>query len=344
MPEVKYVDDRDQLDIAEVVKIEWPSNIIKPVFGIVQDDDRYPKWTKYRRFLDNNSFNNSIFPIHQHDWIEQAQKFDIIIGIPNNLFYTLQEVRSKFEIIEKYLGKSCYPSSAHARLYEDKCLEAHISKATGIPFAKTFVSHDKVDAFHIIENLKFPFVSKIVPSSGSQGVELVHDINQAREIIKQVFSISGRKTHLISYRQKDFIYFQEYIPNDGYDYRVIVVGNWVFGFDRKVPSGDFRASGMHTWEKKALSEESMRIALKVNEVIKSPVLAVDMLRGLDGIYTIIELSPLYQMDSPEELLVNEVPGVYVFDSDGSYHFEKGRYWVAELALREFLLKDYLSNI
>jgi hypothetical protein len=50
------------------------------------------------------------------------------------------------------------------------------------------------------------------------------------------------------------------------------------------------------------------------------------------------------MDSSAELRLSGVPGVYVFDAEGSYHFQKGRFWVAELALREFLLRDFLLAI
>ena len=49
------------------------------------------------------------------------------------------------------------------------------------------------------------------------------------------------------------------------------------------------------------------------------------------------------MGYPDDLQVDGIPGVYAFDPDGSWHFENGRYWVAELALREFLLKDYLPE-
>jgi len=338
-----YVDDRDQLDNAEIVRIDWKVSVKKPRVGIVQDYDQYPKWTKYRRFLENNSFDYDIYPIHCHDWIEQAKRFDIIVGLPSNSIYDLCECRCKYEILETYMGKICYPSSAHTRLYEDKSLEAYISKVTSIPFANTYISNDKDDALTLIKNLKFPVVSKIIPSSGSVGVEMVRNVKQARRIVNHAFSMSGRKTHLSYYQQKDFIYYQEFIPNDGYDHRVVVVGDWVFGFDRKVLPHDFRASGMGIEEKKELSEESMRIALQVNKIIQSPILAVDMVHGLDGSYYIIEFSPLCQTNSSEELQVNGTPGVYKYEADGSFHFEEGRYWLAELALRQLLLRNYFSN-
>jgi glutathione synthase/RimK-type ligase-like ATP-grasp enzyme len=342
MSESYLVDDRNKLDEAEVVQIDWPKSVKKPYFGIVQDYGKYPKWTKYCRFFDNNSFQYDIYNIHQHNWIKYAERFDAIVGLPSNSTFCLQEIRSKYYILENILDKKCYPSASHALLYEDKCLEAYISQVTGIPFANTYVSHDKDDAINIAKNLHYPFVSKIVPSSGSVGVELVSTLNKGMQIIRESFSRAGRKTHSIYFSQKNFIYFQEFIPNDGYDIRVIVVGNWVFGYYRKVLPGDFRASGMKIEEWGELPEEAMKIALRVNKIIKSPVLAVDMLHALDGNYYIIEFSPLYQMDSSAELRLNGDPGVYVFNSDGSYSFEKGRYWVAELAIREFLLNQYLT--
>jgi hypothetical protein len=68
-----------------------------------------------------------------------------------------------------------------------------------------------------------------------------------------------------------------------------------------------------------------------------------MVHGLDGRYTIVEFSPVCRITTPEELQVKGIPGVYIIEDDGSIHFEKGRYWIHELALREFLLNDYLPK-
>jgi hypothetical protein len=110
-----------------------------------------------------------------------------------------------------------------------------------------------------------------------------------------------------------------------------------------VLKGDFRASGMHSWEFGALPDEAVRLARRVYNIVKSPVLAVDMLHGLDGKYRIIEFSPISQIDTPVMLMIDDVPGVYVFDDDEHFHFEAQRFWIHDLALREFLLKDYLPR-
>jgi glutathione synthase/RimK-type ligase-like ATP-grasp enzyme len=344
MAEPKYVDDRNEINDAEIVRIDWPTNIEKPKFGIVQDDI-YPRWTKYCRFLENNSFDYDLYNIHAHDWIESAGKYDIIVGFSPCAFWLLQEMREKYHFLETHLGKTTYPSSGHANLYEDKCLESYIAKAYGVPFVTTYVSHDKADALDLVEDLTYPVVSKIVPASGSLGVELVRTREQGRRIVEQAFSRNGRKTHLNCFRQKNYVYFQDYVPNDGYDIRAITVGKWAFGYYRKVLAGDFRASGMNQLESRELPKEALKIARDVNKIIKSPVLAVDMLHGLDGKYRIIEFSPIVEViDIPEQLSLNGVPGAYVFDGDESFCFETKRYWVHELALREFLLNDYLPKM
>jgi glutathione synthase/RimK-type ligase-like ATP-grasp enzyme len=344
MPVVGFVDDSDRIDDAEIVTIDWPRQVKKPRVGIVQDYGEYPRWTKYRRFLDNNAFQNDVFSIHAHDWIEKAKEYDVFVGVPSSNLFHLQEIRRKYFVLETYLGKFCYPSFKHIMLYEDKTLEAYISKITGIPFVNTYISYDKDDALRLIEKLSYPFVSKIDPTSGSVGVQLVRSPKQARHIVEQAFSNNGRKTHVVYFRQKNYVYFQDYVPNDGYDIRAIIIGDWVFGYYRKVLEGDFRASGMNLVEKRALPDGAIKLARNINQIVQSPQLVVDMVRGLDGLFYIIEFSPICQMELPEELHVNGIPGVYIFDDDHTYHFEEGRYWLHELALKEFFLKDYLSRL
>ena len=343
MPELHYhEDDMERLAAATIIEMGWPAGLKKPFIAIIKDYEKYPRWTKYIRFLENNGFPYEFFDLGAHDWLEKARKFDIFVGILSNQLHHLQEMRKKYFTLETYLGKVCFPSTSHILMYEDKALESYISDACGIPYAKTYISNEKQDALRLIETLTYPVIHKMDPGSGSLGVELVHDRGQARRIVQQAFSVSGRATYSLCFRQKDYIYFQDYIKNDGYDLRVIIIGNWAFGYYRKVLEGDFRASGMNMVEKREIPEEAIRIAWKTNQIIKSPMLVVDLVHSLDGTYTIIEFSPICQVEKPAQLAVNDIPGVYIIE-DRSIRFSEGKFWVHELALREFLLKDYLPS-
>jgi len=344
MPGMHYLDDRDHLPEAETILIDWPQGVKKPNVGVIRDYEPYPRWTKYCRFLENNSFPYTFYDLHSRDWLEKAREIDVFLGILSNEFYHLQEMRRKYYILENYLGRMCFPSLNHILIYEDKTLEAFISQVTGIPFAPTHIFYSEIEALQATKTMCFPIVSKIDPGSGSIGVEWVQDRRQADRIIEQAFSRKGRATHTLYFRQKNYVYFQEYIPNDGYDIRVILVGNWAFGYYRKVPKGDFRASGMNMVEKRALPEEAIRIAWKANQFLKSSLLVMDMVHGLDGRYYVIEFSPICQMELPEQLHVDGVPGAYIIEEDGTIRFQAGKYWVHELSLREFLLSEYLPKV
>jgi glutathione synthase/RimK-type ligase-like ATP-grasp enzyme len=277
------------------------------------------------------------------NWLQDAEGLDVIVGMPSSEPYDVQEILYKFHFLETYMGKACYPTVRHVLLYENKSLEAFIAQSRGLPFAGTHISCDKADAMRMVEDLTYPVVSKIVPASGSLGVQLVRSLSQARRIVDAAFSQTGRRAHVAYFRQKDYVYFQDFVPNDGYDIRAIVIGAFVFGYYRKVPPNDFRASGMNLVEKRALPKEAMMLARRLNVVVESPMLVVDMLHGSDGYYYIIEFSPFCQMDTPEQLHVDGIPGAYVFDDEETCHFEEGKWWNHELALKEYLVTDYLPK-
>ena len=344
MRETEYVDDRGLIDDAETVRIDWPAHIAKPRVGIVRDPGAAPRWTKYRRFLETNGFPCDHYDIRSHDWIEKARAFDVVINMVSNEPSHLEEIQVKYDLLETRLGLRCYPSPDHLFLYENKSLEAYISTACGLPFAKTYVSHSREDALALIETARYPLVSKVDHSSGSMGVELVRTRRKARRLVRQAFSRTGRSVYVPWFRQKNYVYFQEFVPNDGYDIRVILVGDRAFGYFRQVPKGDFRASGMNTVQRRGLPEEAIRVALEVQKYVRSPQLVVDMVHGLDGRYVIIEYSIICLMDRAEDLQVDGVPGVYVIGDDGDIRFEKGRYWIHELALRRFFLDEYLPRV
>jgi glutathione synthase/RimK-type ligase-like ATP-grasp enzyme len=344
MNELQVIDDRDRLSEADVLLIDWPAEIKKPMVGIVQDYGRFPRWTKYCRFLEANSIPYEFYPIQDHDWLERSKKFDVILGVPSNELFRLEELRTKYYLLETYLGKFCYPSMREAYLYEDKILEASFSEIYGFPYIETHVSFDKQDALRLIEKMDYPFVSKISPSSGSVGVQLIQSKAQARSIVNQAFSNNGRITHVVYARQKNFVYFQKFLPNDGYDIRIIMAGNRAFGYYRGTPKNDFRASGMHLEEKRSLPEDGLKLVRRMYKTLKFPQLVVDMLHGLDGKYYINEFSPVCQQETPMQLMVDGVPGAYVFDDDDHFHFEPGKQWVHDLVLKEFFLNHYLSML
>lgn len=329
------IDDRHELDTAEQVVIAWPSNRAKPRVGLIQDRKAPPYWTKYERFLRNNQFSFEYYDIHQSDWLATSKQFDVIIWATEGAAPEIEEQKRKTFLLEKFCGKVCFPSFETLMWSEDKIYQYEWLQMFNFPVIETFISHSASETLAKIQQLDYPLISKVPVGAGSLGVELVKNSRQAETLTKEAFSRVGRPVYWPYFRQKDYVYFQKFMPNAGYDLRVIAVGDKVFGYYRDVPQGEFRASGMGLVRKGTLPKDAVQLAMQVIKKLDLVIAAVDMLRDSAGKLHIIEMSPLIQVDTPGQLHVDDVPGAYVFNSSGTYTFEPGMLWIQELALKEF---------
>ena len=335
-------DDSHLLNNAEQITMTWPSNTPKPIVGLVRDTLTTPYWSKYARFLANNKITYHYYDINRSDWLVRAKDFDIIIWKISSFAHHLQTARRKIYFLEKNLNKLCFPCFDMAMLYEDKILQYDLLQSHGFPVVPTFISFDYHEIKQKIPKLHYPLISKLSASSGSYGVELIKNPRQARKLAASVFSWSGRATYHPWMRQKDYLYLQKYQPNTGYDLRVIVVGRYLAGYYRDVPDHDFRASGMGQVRKEAIPTKALMLAKNVCKKLNLIIAAIDLLKNADdGHYSIIEVSPFFQIDTPEQLCIKDVPGLYVQNESNHFTFIKGRYWLQELALREFLQQQWL---
>jgi glutathione synthase/RimK-type ligase-like ATP-grasp enzyme len=344
-PERGPVENDPELDDAEHVLLDWPAGVRKPFVGLVRDIDRYPYWTKYRRFLQTNDIPFEIYDIHRSSWLQEAQRFDMVVWRPMSFPHELEECRRKFRILEAQLGMLCHPSFAEARLYEDKVTQYDLLKYHGLPVIDTFISNSEEEVLEYLTTCDYPVVWKITAGSGSVGVELVPDRRVAERWVRRVFSITGRRTYWPYAGQKNYVYLQKFVPDASYDLRVLVVGSMVFGYYRDVPKGEFRASGMRLVRWDPPPREAIVLARRVARVLDLPFVAVDMLPDAEGNgLRIIELSTFVQVDTLDELRQDGVAGTYVFDGESDdYRFSPARSWPQEVALKHVLETRWLAR-
>lgn len=88
--------------------------------------------------------------------------------------------------------------------------------------------------------------------------------------------LSTKKQKKMS-KEKGYIYFQNFIPDNNFDIRVIVIEEKAFGIKRMVRDGDFRASGSGhiKYEKHHIPEEYVAIAFEVTRKLNAQSLAYD---------------------------------------------------------------------
>lgn len=329
------------LEETDIVLIDRNISLKGILVGIVKDSGSYAYYPKFERFLGNNSIPFKFLNIHDDQWIENAKQFDVILWHPESSPWALEEAREKIYVLEKYLNKSVYPTFDEVFFYENKILQYDIFHKLNFPVIPTFISHNYDETKVWISQAEYPFVSKIKTGSGSFGTELIKYKLEARLYVEKVFR-TGKSTYWPSVKQKNYVFFQKYVRNHGFDLRIIIVDeNNIFGYHRLVPEGDFRASGMNIIAHRELPLDAVKIALKIKKKLGFTNLAIDFLQSKDdGKFYIIESAIFNTINKPYNLTINEIHGKYRYCSEtDNLIFEKGDYW-----LQEIILKRFFENI
>jgi glutathione synthase/RimK-type ligase-like ATP-grasp enzyme len=309
--------------------------------GLVKDDDDLSfglitYWPKFERFLRHNSIKYSFINIHAEDWVEAVSNYDLIVWRPFSDPASMYEQSTKISFIETYLNIRCHPSSSELWTYEDKVRVYFLLSFHKLPIIPTFISFDEQECLQKLDDLIFPLISKANVGSSSYSVKKLNSRASAKRYIRRAFS-SGVSTGFPYYRQKGYVYFQEYVKDARYDLRIILIGNKIFGYYRMRPAHDFRASGAGLRKEGGqLPIDAVKLAMKVKEVMPSTMLAVDFLKSPgDETHRIIETSINTDIRHPQQLVRDGQAGYYTLD-DEQLIFHPGEYWLQELILEEVI--------
>jgi glutathione synthase/RimK-type ligase-like ATP-grasp enzyme len=211
--------------------------------------------------------------------------------------------------------------------FDDKVGQKYLLEGIGAPLAASWVFYDKHNALKWANHTEFPKVFKLRGGAGSQNVRLIRSKRHAKSLIRKAFSrgfpvynpvgsLKERwrkyklgKTNLrdiikgairfvlpppyasIKGRDKGYIYFQEYIPGNKFDIRVIVIGDKAFAIKRMVRKDDFRASGsgIILYGQEHFNKETISLSFQMAEQIKSQCAAFDFVYTRDKIF-VVEVS------------------------------------------------------
>jgi hypothetical protein len=227
------------------------------------------------------------------------------------------------------IGKFVFPNSRTCWYYDDKVGQKYLLEAISAPLVPTYVFYDKEKALQWAAGTVFPKVFKLSNGAGSENVRLVKNKNHASKLIKTGFGkgfkvknrINSLKERIWQFKrdrnlksflniskgfarliisteterkfhpEKNYVYFQDFIPQNDCDIRVVVIGKRAFAIKRMVRKGDFRASGSGDikYDPSALPVEYVKIAFGITEKIKAQCLAYDFI-SFNGKFLIIEIS------------------------------------------------------
>jgi glutathione synthase/RimK-type ligase-like ATP-grasp enzyme len=266
------------------------------------------------------------------------------------------------------MGLVVFPGSATSWHYDDKLGQKYLLEAIGAPLVPTRVFYDERAALDSLEGAAFPLVWKLRGGAGSQNVRLVRSQREAQRIVRQSFRRGWKSSRLHPLQErvwqfrrdrsmasflrigrgvmrvlfprqawrsqpveKGYFYQQEFVQDNRFDVRVVVIGVRAFAIKRLVRDGDFRASGSGNivYDINQIPIECIRISFDVTRRCGAQCCAFDFVsRG--GEWCVVEVSYAFAAKA-----YYDCPGYW--DADLNWHEEP-------VAPERFMIEDVLSQI
>lgn len=285
--------------------------------------------------------------------INQSNPKDFLFA--KELLYSLQAA-----------GKVVFPDFNTAWHFDDKVGQQYLLEAIGGPLVPSYVFYDKQMALEWIEETTFPKVFKLRGGAGSSNVKIARTKKEGRDFVNRAFGRGfsrydkigslkerwykyrkgkgsmwdltkgvlrlGKTTEFakVSGRELGYVYFQDFIPENDHDIRVIVIDGKAFAIKRLVREGDFRASGSGSvlYGREHFDEGTVKLSFELAEKINSQCLALDFVYQ-NGNPLIVEISygfikeVYYECEGYWDRDLNWYPGP--FDAQG---------WMVESVVKE----------
>lgn len=212
------------------------------------------------------------------------------------------------------MGVKCFPDFHTVWHFDDKVGQKYLLEAVGAPLVPSYVFYSKKEALTWVEQTEFPKVFKLRGGAGSKNVRLARDKKEAKRLVKRAFGKGYAQTsicnivsedlrkhkeskirlsrlfkdivlyyfapnsfHKMHSPEKGYVYFQDFIPDNKFDIRVVVIGNKAMGEKRYIREGDFRASGSGKFEYTQIQEDVLRIAFDFAQKLKLQSVAFDFI-------------------------------------------------------------------
>lgn len=282
---------------------------------------------RWIRYCEKKHIPYKVVNCYSTDIIKQLEDCDALMWHHNHMHSKDILFAKQLLYSLEYSGKIVFPDFKTCWHFDDKVGQKYLFESLNIPLVNSYVFYDKSLALDWVNNTSFPKVFKLRGGAGSANVKLVYTNKQAKYLIKKAFgrgfsqndAVSGLKERWRKYqlgmtglsnvlkglirfvyptkfahvagRERGYIYFQDFIPYNDSDIRVIVIHNKAFAIKRMVRANDFRASGSGNikYEKHLFDESTIKLAFEIAEKLGGQSVALDFLND-NGVPKIVEVS------------------------------------------------------
>lgn len=262
------------------------------------------RWIEYCK---KKNIPYKIVNAYDNDIVQQVADCDIFMWHHHHGNYKDVLFAKQLLYSLEIAGKKVFPDFHTGWFFDDKVGQKYLLESIGAPLVPSYVFYTKKEALKWINTTSFPKVFKLRGGAGAANVRLVNSRQAAIGLVRRAFGSGFPQFNRWGYLkeqyrkwrhgkaslldvckgiirlfistefakmhapEKGYVYFQDFIPMNEYDIRVIVIGgNKAFAVKRICRPNDFRASGsgnMH-YDKKEIDvccvEQSFKLADKLN--------------------------------------------------------------------------------
>lgn len=314
-----------------------------------------PYSQKYCEILKENNIAYETIDSHDECFWEKIKNAELYLSFLWQSQHLLKQQLPFINVIDKVLKKSCFPDWNVSWHFEDKVSQYYLLQSNGFPVIKSHVFWYEENAIKWANNTGFPKIFKLKSGAGSVNVVKIKDKKQALKIISKMFKsglANGRipGANLLSVyrnnyrewlknemkyqlsrlhlryapyedwtRQRGYVYFQDYLPDNQYDTRVTVIGDRAFGYIRYNRPNDFRSLGSGNFDvnPKLVNLQCVNTAFEVSRNFGFKTMAYDFLFDQQKQPRINEMCCQFV-----DWMVYSCPGYW--DKDLNWH--AGHYW------------------
>lgn len=233
-----------------------------------------------KAYCEEHGIQCDIINCYDSDIINKLKDYDALLWTMQNYVKAdLLEARSIL-YSAKQMGLKVFPDFNTSWHFDDKIAEMYLLQAVGAPIPQSWVFYFEDECVSFLENeAKYPLVAKLRCGSGANNVKLLNNAEEAKEYAHTMFTkgfdpspsmlykayskaqssknlkmiisrikkipdfLRTRKNAKKISRESGYCYFQEFIENNGYDLKIVVIGDKLIPLCRNIRKGDWRASG-----------------------------------------------------------------------------------------------------
>jgi glutathione synthase/RimK-type ligase-like ATP-grasp enzyme len=259
---------------------------------------------QWKDYCVHNEIDYEIIDPYDSNIIQKLKNTSIVLWHISGYSFSEMLISRSILYAAKNMGKAIFPDFNDAWHFDDKIAETYLLQSVNAPIPKSYMFYNFEDFKKFTLSYKdYPTIAKLRNGSGSHNVKLINSSNDLISYAKKMFSKGISSSPSLFYKstsniksakslktilnrakrvpeflstlknakefpnEKGYVFLQEFIPNDGYDLKVIVIGDKLSFIGRNIRKGEFRASGGGDlfYDKKYITKNIIDSAFKTSD-------------------------------------------------------------------------------